>query len=600
MKQRIDFLDGVKGFGILSIVAGHVFIPGWNDVIFLYHLPIFFLLAGYFTNTKRSLGVFTKQKARRLLVPYTVTALLIVLFSIPKSFAEHTPVLSGLQKWGLAAVSGVGVEPTVPLHMESIGAIWFLWALFWGSLLLRALIAPKQKWFRFVRPVLVGGLFAAGAVSTRYLFLPLSLQPALCALLWMYVGWLVKQAEPWLLQEKFKPYRGAALGAVYLFAWSLFLEAVFHYKPFLMVSAVFDGGLLGVAGSFAGSYIVYVTVWFLYRWKDRATKPLCFALSWMGKNSLLLLCMHIIEQDLIPWKQYYSAAGLEGTPFYAAVLCSKLAFVLIAGIIVSHIPGVRTLFLPKPKKELSFMNEFFISDGDVRLHCKLDRPEGLEKSPLCIVLHGLTGNMEEPQITGVAKAMNEVGVATLRVELYGHGQSGGKFEDHDVEKWIHNVLEVLDYVKNRSFVTDIYLCGHSQGGLTALMVAGKKPERIAKLILLAPALIIPNLAKRFAPEDLPDHMDFHGHRVSNGYMLAAQRLDTDAAITAYKGPVLVVQGTADGTVIPQDSIDAADAYENATLALIDGDSHCFDYHLDEVLAAVKTFLSNIQGANHEE
>ena len=78
--------------------------------------------------------------------------------------------------------------------------------------------------------------------------------------------------------------------------------------------------------------------------------------------------------------------------------------------------------------------ELYLNDDGVRLHAKLDRPEGLEKCPLCIVLHGLTGHMEETHIRAVAAAMNDLGIATLRVELYGHGQSGGSFEDHDLAK----------------------------------------------------------------------------------------------------------------------------------------------------------------------
>lgn len=39
--------------------------------------------------------------------------------------------------------------------------------------------------------------------------------------------------------------------------------------------------------------------------------------------------------------------------------------------------------------------EFFINSDGIRLHTKLDRPEGMEKGPLCILIHGFTGDMEE-------------------------------------------------------------------------------------------------------------------------------------------------------------------------------------------------------------
>ena len=108
------------------------------------------------------------------------------------------------------------------------------------------------------------------------------------------------------------------------------------------------------------------------------------------------------------------------------------------------------------------MKEFYIADDGIQLHAKLDVPEEKEKCPLVIVFHGLTGNMEERHITAVSSAMNEIGFATLRVELYGHGKSGGAFEQHNLMKWINNAMTVTDYAKTLDFVTDLYICGHSR------------------------------------------------------------------------------------------------------------------------------------------
>ena len=116
------------------------------------------------------------------------------------------------------------------------------------------------------------------------------------------------------------------------------------------------------------------------------------------------------------------------------------------------------------------MQEFFINSDGIQIHAKLDMPQGNpERCPLCIVQHGLTGHMEEVHIVAVAAALREVGVATLRVEMYGHGQSGGSFGRHTLLKWVDNMLDVIDYAKGLPFVTDLYLCGHSQGGLLTMI-----------------------------------------------------------------------------------------------------------------------------------
>ena len=157
--------------------------------------------------------------------------------------------------------------------------------------------------------------------------------------------------------------------------------------------------------------------------------------------------------------------------------------------------------------------EFYLNDDGIRLHAKLDRPENVEKGPLCIVIHGLTGNMEERQNVAVSRAMNELGIATLRVELYGHGLSDGDFEFHTVEKWLHNIDTVTDYAKSLDFVTELYLCGHSQGGLAVIMAAGRRPDDYDALIPLSPAIMIPRLAKEFPDDGVPEAFYFHDLRI---------------------------------------------------------------------------------------
>ncbi|MBQ9006655.1 MAG: hypothetical protein IJ092_09825 [Atopobiaceae bacterium] len=102
------------------------------------------------------------------------------------------------------------------------------------------------------------------------------------------------------------------------------------------------------------------------------------------------------------------------------------------------------------------MQEFFIDSDGIAIHAKLEMPEGApEHYPLCIVQHGLTGHMEEEHILAVSAALREEGIATLRVEMYGHGKSGGTFGKHTLLKWVDNMLDVIDYGKRQVF-TDLF------------------------------------------------------------------------------------------------------------------------------------------------
>ncbi|MCR5273132.1 MAG: lysophospholipase, partial [Lachnospiraceae bacterium] len=118
------------------------------------------------------------------------------------------------------------------------------------------------------------------------------------------------------------------------------------------------------------------------------------------------------------------------------------------------------------------MKEFFIDSDGTKVHAKLDRVNENGKSPLCILIHGFTGHMEEDHIIAAQKAMNAEGVSVLRAEMYGHGKSDGEFKNHTLYKWVTNALSVVDYAKSLDFVTDLYICGHSQGGLLTMLIGG--------------------------------------------------------------------------------------------------------------------------------
>lgn len=246
------------------------------------------------------------------------------------------------------------------------------------------------------------------------------------------------------------------------------------------------------------------------------------------------------------------------------------------------------------------MQEFFIPNDGIKLHAKLDKPEGLEKCPLCIVIHGFTGHMEERHIVAVSEAMNQMEVATLRVEMYGHGQSEGKFEDHTLYKWVTGALAVVDYAKTLDFVTDLYICGHSQGGLLTMLVAGMKRDDFKAVIPLSPAWMIPDRAREgtllgrgFDPAHIPDMLEDGSLRLNGNYARVAQTIHVEDEIRRYPGPVLIVQGDADEAVPLEYAQRAAELYVNAKLVVVPGDNHCFDHHLEMMTGAVRDFVMEI-------
>ena len=237
-----------------------------------------------------------------------------------------------------------------------------------------------------------------------------------------------------------------------------------------------------------------------------------------------------------------------------------------------------------------------IMDDGIALDAELDMPEKAEgKLPVAVLIHGFTGYKEETHILAVSKALTGAGYAVLRADMYGHGRSGGEFRKHTLFKWMTNAMTLVDYTRGLPFAGNIYLCGHSQGGLTAMLAAGLKREQVSGLIALSPASMIPEgaregnqLGQDFDPVNLPESLEaWTKGPLDANYIRAAQMIRVEEYIDRYGGPVLVVHGDADETVPVRVGIAAARRYRNSELKLIPGDDHCYNFHLDQVTDAVR-------------
>lgn len=243
--------------------------------------------------------------------------------------------------------------------------------------------------------------------------------------------------------------------------------------------------------------------------------------------------------------------------------------------------------------------QMYILDDGIKLNAKLEMPVKAEgKHPLVIIIHGFTGHMEERHLVAVSRMLNEIGCATLRVDMYGHGNSEGKFHDHTLYKWLTNAMTVFDYARKLDFVTDIYLCGHSQGGLTVILAGGLEHERVKGIIPLSPACMIPDLARKgnllgsdFDPDNLPEELTvWNDWTLGGNYIRVAQTIHVEEAIDRYSGPVLIVQGDQDGPELIQSAKEAAARYKNCQFQMITGDTHCYDHHLDQMVDTVKAWM----------
>ena len=84
--NRLAFVDVARGISIICIILGHLGRNDINRIVFTFHIPIFFLITGYFIDTESSKKRFLLKKITSLLIPYFFTSIAIIVLSVIKVF----------------------------------------------------------------------------------------------------------------------------------------------------------------------------------------------------------------------------------------------------------------------------------------------------------------------------------------------------------------------------------------------------------------------------------------------------------------------------------------------------------------------------------
>lgn len=203
-------IDVAKGFALFLVIFGHLVILKeplflW---IFSFHMPAFFFLSGmtFKPEKYKTLRACAADKARHFLIPYLVITFIgaAICFLRPayraEAFHEAYPL-----SYHLTWIFYYGQ----PMQLY-IGQVWYLMALFWAELFAFSWLKTMKN-----RPVFlqIGSLvlIAAAAVHIREIFpylpvgnrLPLKLDTALCAFIFVIAGYYVRKYE---VIEKARPF----------------------------------------------------------------------------------------------------------------------------------------------------------------------------------------------------------------------------------------------------------------------------------------------------------------------------------------------------------------------------------------------------------
>lgn len=245
-----------------------------------------------------------------------------------------------------------------------------------------------------------------------------------------------------------------------------------------------------------------------------------------------------------------------------------------------------------------------IRDG-LRLHGRLDRKKQ-EKSPAVILFHGFAGDLGYERTSlyqKITDVLVEAEMAVIRFDFNGQGKSEGEFSKMNLLNEIQDGIAVLEYVRSLEFITDIYVLGHSQGGVVGSMLSGYYKDIIKKLILLAPAATLKEDAAKgecmgtvYDSEHIPSvvHIENGGHDVGGHYFRIAKFLPIYETAQQYQGPVLCIHGRYDNLVPKEASIRYGKEMKNCRVMIYDKLDHGMEgADQEKMITAIKNFFSDI-------
>lgn len=322
---RIGWVDVAKGIAILLVIMGHTLTSGgasWKAV-FSFHMPLFFILAGY-TFRPRRWGELALSSARRLLLPYVLMFLLLAVRSNAGLFLEPGRLVKSL-------VYALAYQPKqLPwtVDIPYVGAIWFLLCMFVSRLYLNASLRffGDHHVHGAVRFASMGALAYGGVLIGRHFLMPFTLDIAFVGAFFMYLGWEFRRLG---LERSLGGWEFVFLS---LSLWAL----TFVLSGLEMGARDYKAFPLAVMCACAGSFICIKAAMFVDSTAQKGvgiTAPVNRYLAFMGRESMAVFCVHCFEYGVIDWRKIPFLVGVPAEGLVAGIV--RVVFVSLVNVLMN-------------------------------------------------------------------------------------------------------------------------------------------------------------------------------------------------------------------------------------------------------------------------
>lgn len=128
----------------------------------------------------------------------------------------------------------------------------------------------------------------------------------------------------------------------------------------------------------------------------------------------------------------------------------------------------------------------FPGASGARLSARLDLPPSGEPRACVLLAHCFTCSKNLNAVVNIARALNGEGLAVLRFDFTGLGESEGEFAETNFTTVVADLVAAAEFLAGRGMAPAL-LVGHSLGGAAALVAAGRISSLRAVATLCAPS-----------------------------------------------------------------------------------------------------------------
>lgn len=287
MEKQIDFISICKGIGIILVVLGHLNIGEyWHQVIYSFHMPLFFFISGYLFKNKylEIPKEFLLKKAKTLYIPFVKWALIFLLlhnvfvyFHIEKGMYDIKDYLIG----GANILLFCNYDPI-------LCPTWFLRSLFVSFLIFYTVLffTRERKGYRipvFILLLLIGTICSINDISVPY---KIERDCVIASIL--MAGFTLRNTPPRLSQyySQNKRIMGVCITVVSLV---ILLCINIQANKVDISNSRFGNPLMLVSTSFMGITLVWSFSKLITNYQGMITKTLHI----IGDNSMAIFMFHV-------------------------------------------------------------------------------------------------------------------------------------------------------------------------------------------------------------------------------------------------------------------------------------------------------------------